>query len=49
VWLWITNLAVLIGAELNAELARSKEIREGRQVLSDDEPILPPRDTTKLD
>jgi membrane protein len=48
VWLWITNLAVLLGAELNAELARSKEIREGRQVLGDDEPILPPRDTTKI-
>ncbi len=49
VWLWLTNLAVLIGAELNAELARSKEIREGRQVLSDDEPILPLRDDSKLD
>jgi membrane protein len=48
VWLWITNLAVLLGAELNAELARSKEIREGRQVMSDEEPILPLRDDTKL-
>ena len=48
VWLWLTNLAVLIGAELNAELARSKEIREGRQVLADDEPILPLRDDSKL-
>lgn len=49
VWLWITNLAVLIGAELNAELARGKEIREGRGTLDDDRPILPPRDTAKLD
>lgn len=48
VWLWLTNLALLIGAELNAELARSKEIREGRTTIDDDEPILPPRDTTKI-
>jgi membrane protein len=49
VWLWISNLAILLGAELNAELARSKELREGRDVRSDDVPILPPRDTKKLD
>ena len=29
VWMWITNLAVLFGAELNAELERSREIEEG--------------------
>lgn len=45
VWLWLSNLALLIGAELNAELARSKELREGRPVFDDDEPILPPRET----
>jgi membrane protein len=28
-WLWITNLAVLLGAELNAELERSREIEAG--------------------
>lgn len=49
VWLWISNLAVLIGAEFNAELARSKEIEEGRVTLADDQPILPLRDTSKLD
>jgi membrane protein len=49
VWLWITNLAILLGAELNAELARAKESREGRPVESEDEPILPLRDTKKLD
>jgi membrane protein len=30
VWLWITNLAILFGHELNAELERGAEIEEGR-------------------
>ena len=29
VWLWITNLAILLGAELNAELERSRELEAG--------------------
>jgi membrane protein len=29
VWLWLTNVAILLGAELNAERERSREIREG--------------------
>ena len=29
VWVWITNLAVLLGAELNAELERSRELQAG--------------------
>jgi membrane protein len=29
VWMWITNLAVLFGAELNAEIERSREIEAG--------------------
>ena len=28
-WLWITNIAVLFGVELNAELERTREVREG--------------------
>jgi membrane protein len=28
VWLWITNVAILLGAELNAEVERSRELRE---------------------
>ena len=29
VWMWITNIAVLLGAELNAEVERSREIEAG--------------------
>jgi membrane protein len=29
VWLWITNVAILLGAELNAERERSKQLQEG--------------------
>jgi len=29
VWLWISNLAILLGAELNAEVERSREIESG--------------------
>jgi membrane protein len=29
VWLWITNIAILLGAELNAEGERSRELKEG--------------------
>ena len=48
VWLWISNLALLFGAELNAELERAREIAAGlpgaEQTIQ-----LPPRDTRKLD
>src|SRR5215208_1764811 len=42
VWLWISNIAVLLGAEFNAELERGRAIEAGR---SSGDPILPPRDT----
>ncbi len=29
VWLWITNVAILLGAEVNAERERSRELRAG--------------------
>ncbi len=30
VWLWISNIAVLLGAELNAELERGRELQAGQ-------------------
>jgi len=47
-WLWITNIAILFGAEFNAELQRSQQ-REGGQRAPLDEPFLEPRDTSKLE
>ncbi len=41
VWLWITNLAILLGAELNAERARARHITSGH--AADQEPYLPAR------
>lgn len=41
VWLWLTNVAILLGAELNAEIARGRQIEAGHP--ADCEPFLPPR------
>ena len=46
VWLWITNIAVLLGAELDAELERERQIEAGHP--EDEEPFLEPRDTRKM-
>jgi membrane protein len=45
-WLWITNIAVLFGAELNAELERGRQIEAGMD--EEREPFLEPRDTRKM-
>ena len=45
-WLWISNIAVLFGAELNAELERGRQIEGG--LPEDKEPFLEPRDTRKM-
>ncbi|MEU4317477.1 YihY/virulence factor BrkB family protein [Nocardia fluminea] len=42
VWLWISNVAVLLGAEFDAELARGRRIEQGQP--PEHEPVLPPRD-----
>jgi membrane protein len=45
VWMWITNIAVLFGAELNAELERSRELEAGEP--AEEEIQLPPRQAPK--
>jgi membrane protein len=42
VWLWLTNVVILFGAELNAELARARLAQVGHP--EEAEPYLPPRD-----
>lgn len=46
IWLWISNLALLLGAELDAEVRRSRQMAAGHP--SDQEPYLELRDTRKL-
>ncbi|HEY0644159.1 MAG TPA: YihY/virulence factor BrkB family protein, partial [Nocardioides sp.] len=46
-WLWITNLALLFGGELDAELERGRELQAG--MPAEEEIQLPPRDTRKID
>lgn len=42
VWLWITNTVILLGAELNAEIERGRQIQTGAPAGK--EPFLEPRD-----
>ena len=46
VWLWISNIAVLLGAEFNAELERGRALEAG--MPRDQEPFVEPRDTRKM-
>ncbi|MFD6812485.1 YihY/virulence factor BrkB family protein, partial [Streptomyces anthocyanicus] len=43
VWLWISNLAVLLGLEVDAELLRRRAVAGG--MPPDREPYVKPRDT----
>ena len=43
VWLWITNIAVLLGVELNAEVERAREMDAGVEG-AEEEIKLPPRE-----
>jgi membrane protein len=47
VWLWISNIMVLLGAEFNAELTRGRAIEAGHPER--EEPFVEPRDTRKMD
>ncbi len=46
VWLWITNIAILLGNELNAERARSEQLEAG-DMRAEKELQLPERDAPK--
>ncbi|NUO99553.1 MAG: YihY/virulence factor BrkB family protein [Nonomuraea sp.] len=47
IWLWLSNMALLLGAELDAELMRERRIAEGAPV--EREPYVEPRDPPKED
>ncbi|MFK8907682.1 YihY/virulence factor BrkB family protein [Streptomyces sp. YS-3] len=47
VWLWITNLAILLGLEFDAEIVRQRAIAGG--MPPDEEPYAQPRDTRTWD
>jgi membrane protein len=47
VWLWLTNVAILLGAEFNAEMQHVRAIESGE--VTEGEPFAEPRDTRKLD
>jgi membrane protein len=44
-WLWISNIAILLGAEFNAEMERGRQIQGG--MAPEQEPYLPLRDEPK--
>lgn len=46
-WLWIANLALLFGAEFDAELERGRELQAG--IRAEEQIQLPPRDTRASD
>ena len=46
VWLWLSNVAILLGAEFDAELERSRAIAAGHP--ADEEPYVELRDDRKL-
>ncbi len=46
-WLWLTNLALLFGAEVDAELERSRQLQAG--IEAEETLQLPPRDTRRAE
>jgi membrane protein len=47
IWLWISNIVILLGAEFNAELERARAIEAGTR-SEDEEPYVEARDTRKM-
>jgi membrane protein len=46
-WIWISNIALLFGAEVDAEIERGRELQAG--IPAEETIKLPPRDTKKSD
>jgi membrane protein len=46
-WLWITNLALLLGAEIDSEIERGRQLQAG--IAAEETLQLPPRDTKASD
>ena len=46
-WLWLTNIALLFGAELDAELERGRQLQAG--IAAEETIQLPPRDTRNIE
>lgn len=46
-WVWIANLALLFGAEFDAELERGRQLQGG--IAAEDDIRLPPRDTRQIE
>ncbi|MGI8901569.1 MAG: YihY/virulence factor BrkB family protein [Nocardioides sp.] len=46
-WLWLTNLALLFGAEIDSELERGRELQAG--MVAEEELQLPARDTRNIE
>jgi membrane protein len=44
-WVWLTNLALLLGAEVDAELERARQLQAG--IEAEESLQLPPRDTRR--
>ena len=44
-WLWLTNMALLFGAEVDAEIERSRQLQAG--IEAEESLQLPPRDTRR--
>jgi membrane protein len=47
IWLWLSNMAILLGVEFDAELTRGRKLEAGHP--ADGDPFLPPRDTKAME
>jgi membrane protein len=47
IWLWLSNIAILLGAQFDAELTRGQQTDADRP--AEQEPFLPPRDTRAME